>query len=67
MYQYKICFVLAAIAILIVSLILNQYYLIKILSASALTWFITYMLIPKISFFMLNSDIFGYDINKKGS
>ena len=67
MYQYKICFVLAAIAVLMISLVLPQYYLILILCSSAITWLITYMLIPKIAFFMTQADVFGYDINKKGS
>ena len=67
MYQYKICFILVAIAVLMISLVLNQYYLIIILSSSSITWLLTYMLIPKISFLMIRADIFGYDINKKGS
>ena len=67
MYQYKICFVLVAIAVLMVSLILDQYYLLMMLLASAITWLITFMLIPKVSFFMLNNNKFGYDLNKKGS
>ena len=67
MYQYQICFSLAAVAILMISLVLDQYYLIFILVASAFAWLLTNMLVPKIAELMLDALVFGFDINKKGS
>jgi hypothetical protein len=31
------------------------------------SWYITYVLIPKVQGFMIRKEIFGFDINKKGS
>jgi hypothetical protein len=38
-----------------------------LLASGVCSWFLTAMLIPKISQFMLIKRIFGLDINKKGS
>jgi hypothetical protein len=38
-----------------------------ILFAMLCSWALTNYLIPKLSQYMLKADVFGYDINKKGS
>jgi hypothetical protein len=39
----------------------------QLITIGTVTYFITEALIPKVATFMINKDIFGYDINKKGS
>ena len=54
---------------------LNSVYYLAILGlgisyisiSGVLTYLLTDILIPKVASFMINKDIFGYDINKKGS
>jgi len=36
-------------------------------SVGITSWYITYLLIPKVQGFMVRKEIFGFDINKKGS
>jgi len=55
------------IAILSLGMILNRLYFGMILLAALCCWAITNYLIPKLSQYMLKAEVFGYDINKKGS
>jgi len=67
MYQYKICLCTITIAILSLGMVLNRLYFAVVLFASFACWFITNLIIPKLSQYMLKAEVFGYDINKKGS
>lgn len=67
MYQYKICLASITIAVLSLGMILNRLYFAVVLFASFACWLITNLIIPKLSQYMLKAEVFGYDINKKGS
>lgn len=67
MHQYKICLAAITLAVLSLGMILNRLYFAVIVIASGLSWAITNILIPRLSQYMLKAEVFGYDINKKGS
>jgi hypothetical protein len=67
MNQYSLTLAYSALAVV---LLLTQITLKKaiLLAATGLTgWFLTKIIIPKIVHFMVKADIYGFDINKKGS
>lgn len=65
--QYKLCLTISAIAILSLGLILPRFYFTMILVCSLLGWLLTNTFLHHLQPYMLKNDIFGYDINKKGS
>lgn len=67
MNQYRICLASIGIAVLSIGMTLNRLYAAVIVFASFICWVLTNLLIPKISQYMLKAEVFGYDINKKGS
>jgi UDP-N-acetylglucosamine--dolichyl-phosphate N-acetylglucosaminephosphotransferase len=67
MYQYQICIVLVASAVLMLSLVMDPYYLVMLLGAGAIGWVLTNQFIHRLKVFMLRAEVFGLDINKKGS
>lgn len=67
MYQYKLCLGMLTIAMLSIGMISDRLYFAVILLAGLTSWYLTLKLIPKLSELMLKAEVFGYDINKKGS
>ena len=65
--QYKLCLALSATAILSLGLILPRLYFAILLVFSLCGWLFTNILISHLQPYMLINNIFGYDINKKGS
>lgn len=55
------------IAMLSIGMISDRLYFAVILLAGLTSWYLTLKLIPKLSELMLKAEVFGYDINKKGS
>lgn len=67
MFQYKICLGALTLAILSLGMISDRLYFALILLGGFCSWILTLKLIPKLSELMLKANVFGYDINKKGS
>lgn len=67
MNQYRICLATITFAVLNLSMILDRLYFAMAVLAALVSWAITNYLIPKLSQYMLRAEVFGYDINKKGS
>lgn len=67
MNQYRICLATIGIAVLSIGMTLNRLYAAILVISSFICWLITNLLIPKLSQYMLKAQVYGYDINKKGS
>lgn len=67
MNQYKICLISITLAVLSLGMILNRLYFAVLVFASCISWVLTNLLIPRLSLYMIKAEVFGYDINKKGS
>lgn len=67
MSVYKLTQVLIGISILSFILQIQLKEAAFLAGVGLVSWFITNTLIPKIRSFMIGKDIFGFDINKKGS
>lgn len=65
--QYTICLAAITIATLGIGMVLDRLYFGILLVGAMLCWAITNYLIPKLSNYMIKANVFGYDINKKGS
>ena len=67
MSQYKLCLISCALAILSLGMILDRLYFALILLSSMAAWILTFVFIDRLRIYMLQADVVGYDINKKGS
>ena len=67
MNQYSLTLLLSLGASLIFLFLSNLKVGLFLAGIGIITWKLTQILIPKIVGFMLKAEIFGYDINKKGS
>jgi hypothetical protein len=67
MSSYKLTQILLTISILAVILQMNLKDACILGVVGVASWYITYVLIPKVQVFMIKKEIFGLDINKIGS
>lgn len=67
MTSYKLTQLLLAISTLAVILQMNLKDACILGGVGVASWYITHVLIPKVQGFMIKKEIFGFDINKKGS
>lgn len=67
MYQYKICLASITIAVLSLGMILDRLYFAGIVIAAFACGLLTHLIIPRLSQYMLKAEVYGLDINKKGS
>lgn len=67
MKQYALTLAYSTVAVLSICVQFEWRIGLGLVVAGLVTWKTTHLLIPKISKFMLKAEIFGLDINKKGS
>jgi len=67
MSSYKLTQLLLGISTLALIFQMNMKDACLLGTVGIASWYITYALIPKVLGFMVRKEIFGFDINKKGS
>lgn len=67
MSQYQLCLALSAGAILSLGMILPRLYFALAVVSALCAWVLSNIILQHIRPYMLKNDIFGFDINKKGS